>query len=308
MKYNLILKAGGKATHIGFKGIGGHGNEYLSTACGSGVTSYRTNQESLTGKEFKRESITCKKCLRAYDKMVATQKEENKMTKLEMVELIAKMVELGTEQAERIIVNAVSDWGLQKSENFYELLVQGDFEKASKRATVAELKEMEEFIAYYKGDEPVQEERTVFFSAQEAYNYEQDKKRKADNNEVKKQKVGIQEKVSQYNNEVVSYEDGDNYVPSHMTQIIAENAYQGFAKMLTDWVLDNSAKIAHYSGCAHLFPDSVKQVVQIVGGKYGVGEFSLSQLAQLKLKAEKDLNRLVGRVAGEFYDWKGAGL
>ena len=240
--------------------------------------------------------------------------------KIYLVEEIVSMLDLNTEEAKRIVINAVSDWGLQKSENFVELLVNGELEKASKRATKAELNEIIEFIQYYKGDEQEEatEERTVFFSAQEAYNHEQAKQRKANDNEVKRLKVEIQEGMKAHNEEVVrfdqlvyepvSYEDGDNYVPTEVSQAIAENAYQGFKQLLTDWVLDNSAKIAHYSGCALLYPDSVKRVVQIVGGKYGVGEFTLSQLAELKLKAENDLNRLAGSTKADFYDWKAEGL
>ncbi|WNL49453.1 hypothetical protein [Bacillus phage DZ1] len=213
------------------------------------------------------------------------------MKKVEMVEKIAAMMNLGTVEAKKVIINAVSEWGLQKSENFYDLLVAGEYDKAASRATVADLKEMEEFIAFYKADEPAQEERTVFFSAQEAHNYQAEKARKANNNQVKAHKVGIQLQIDAINEEVVSYEDGDNYVPTHKIQEAAENAYRGFDISFRKFVLTNNAKIAHYSG-TDLFPESVKRVVQIVGGKYGVGEFTLSQLAKLKIEAEQDLFRL----------------
>jgi hypothetical protein len=69
--YNLIVKAGqnGKAFHIAHEGIGGHGQKYLSSACGSGVTTWGGRDTLFISKrDFKRESITCKKCLKAYDK------------------------------------------------------------------------------------------------------------------------------------------------------------------------------------------------------------------------------------------------
>lgn len=71
MNYNLIVKAGqnGKSYHMAYEDIGGHGQKYLSTPCGSGITTWGgRDQLCITRRDFKRENITCKKCLKAYDK------------------------------------------------------------------------------------------------------------------------------------------------------------------------------------------------------------------------------------------------
>ncbi|MDX9635991.1 MULTISPECIES: hypothetical protein [Bacillus] len=70
------------------------------------------------------------------------------MTKLELVKKIVSMVSIDSEEAQTTIINAVAEWGLLKSENFVELLVNGEIEKASKRATTAELQEIIDFIGY----------------------------------------------------------------------------------------------------------------------------------------------------------------
>ncbi|MED3037250.1 hypothetical protein CBR56_07675 [Bacillus thuringiensis] len=70
------------------------------------------------------------------------------MTKLGLVKKIVSLVVIDSEEAQTTIINAVAEWGLLKSENFVELLVNGDLEKASKRATTAELQEIIDFIGY----------------------------------------------------------------------------------------------------------------------------------------------------------------
>lgn len=71
MEYNLIVRAGrnGTATHIAREGISGLGAKYISTSCGSGITNWGGKEiNSKSNIEFKRENITCKKCLKAFDK------------------------------------------------------------------------------------------------------------------------------------------------------------------------------------------------------------------------------------------------
>lgn len=99
MEYNLIVRAGknGSAYHIAYEGVSGLGAKYLSTHCGSGITTWGGRDTlSLSKREFKRESITCKKCLKAYDKMVAeeTKEDTNKVILEEIAQLEMKIQEL----------------------------------------------------------------------------------------------------------------------------------------------------------------------------------------------------------------------
>ncbi|MGR5990379.1 hypothetical protein ACT7C6_11945 [Bacillus paranthracis] len=70
------------------------------------------------------------------------------MNKLEITKKIVSLVNIETEEAQTTIINAVATWGLLKSENFVELLVNGEIEKASKRATKDELQEIIEYITH----------------------------------------------------------------------------------------------------------------------------------------------------------------
>ncbi|MCU5658273.1 hypothetical protein OCB16_03305 [Bacillus cereus] len=84
------------------------------------------------------------------------------MTKLALTKKIVSMVNIDSEEAQTTIINAVAEWGLLKSENFVELLVNGELEKASKRATTAELQEIIDFIGYVNEvadsqDQPIEE-------------------------------------------------------------------------------------------------------------------------------------------------------
>lgn len=70
------------------------------------------------------------------------------MSKLEMTKKIMSLVNIETEEAQTTVINAVATWGLLKSENFVELLVNGEIEKASKRAKKEELQEIIDYIIY----------------------------------------------------------------------------------------------------------------------------------------------------------------
>lgn len=71
MEYNLVVKAGrqGKSFHIAYEGVGANGHKYLSSACGSGITMWGGRDNLMVvNREFKKENVTCKKCLKSLEK------------------------------------------------------------------------------------------------------------------------------------------------------------------------------------------------------------------------------------------------
>lgn len=89
--------------------------------------------------------------------------------------------------------------------------------------------------------------------------------------------------------EIVSYEGGDNYVPDEVMKQIACETRRGFLITYKEWVIANSTKIL-----LHLkrLPDAVSAVVQIARGDLSINDYALSQLAIMKVHAETELARL----------------